>query len=105
MGPEVTSTTDTRIASCFFWVGGPGGHKHNRHANRELFFLGGWARRSRAGCDNLSQRHYDALTLYAVRGYVALTQDVDPRQFDTLTAVREGRFADGGARLVVFNSD
>jgi hypothetical protein len=34
-------------------------------------------------------RHYDALTLYAVRGYVALTQDIDLRQFVTLTAVRE----------------
>jgi len=50
-------------------------------------------------------RHYDALTLYAVRGYVALTQDIDPRQFVTLTAVRGGRFANRGARLVVFNSD
>ena len=78
----------------FFWVGGPVGHKHNRHANRELFFLGGWARRSQAGCDKLSQRHYVTLTQHlAVRGYV------------TLTAVRGGRFAGRGARLVVFNSD
>ncbi len=28
---------------------------YNRHANRELFFLGGWARRSQAGCDNMSR--------------------------------------------------
>jgi len=34
-------------------------------------------------------RHYDSLTLYAMRGYVALTQDVDLRQYVTLTAVRE----------------
>jgi len=74
-----------------------------------LIFLGGWARRSQAQPTRESRavffgwvgpkvtsrvrqyvaRHYDALTLYAVRGYVALTQDVDPRQFDTLTAVRE----------------
>ena len=33
-------------------------------------------------------RQYVALTLYAVRGYVALTQDTEPRQFVTLTAVR-----------------
>ena len=33
-------------------------------------------------------RQFDALTLYAVRGYVALTQDIDLRQFVTLTAVR-----------------
>ena len=33
-------------------------------------------------------RQFDALTLYAVRGYVALTQDIEPRQFVTLTAVR-----------------
>ena len=33
-------------------------------------------------------RQFDALTLYAVRGYVALTQDTEPRQFVTLTAVR-----------------
>jgi len=90
-----------------------------------LIFLGGWARRSQAQPTRESRavffgwvgpkvtsrvrqyvaRHYDALTLYAVRGYVALTQDVDLRQFDTLTTVRGGRFADGGARLVVFNSD
>ena len=87
--------------------------------------MGGWARRSQAQPVRESRavffgwvgpkvtsrvrqyvaRHYDALTLYAVRGYVALTQDVDPRQFDTLTAVRGGRFAGRGARLVVFNSD
>ena len=47
-------------------------------------------------------RHYDALTLYAVRGYVALTQDIDLRQFVTLTAVRGGRFAGRGARLFVY---
>jgi hypothetical protein len=65
---------------------------YNRHANRELFFLGGWARRSQAGCDKLSQRHYVTLTQHlAVRGYVTLTS--------------ESRDADGGARLVVFNSD
>ena len=90
------------------------------------FFLGGWARRSQAQYNRHANRdwggggwvgpkvtsrvrqyvarHYDALTLYAVRGYVALTQDVDPRQYVILTAVRGGRFADGGARLVVFNS-
>jgi len=78
-------------------VGGPVGHKHNTRETRiasYYFFLGGWARRSQAGCDKLSQRHYVTLTQHlAVRGYV------------TLTAVRGGRFAGRGARLVVFNSD
>ena len=36
-------------------------------------------------------RHYVALTLYAVRGYVALTQDTDLRQFVTLTRGSRGK--------------
>ena len=35
-------------------------------------------------------RHYDALTLYAVRGYVALTQDTDLRHYVTLTRGARG---------------
>ena len=38
-------------------------------------------------------RHYVALTLYAVRGYVALTQDTDLRHYVTLTAKRGARGA------------
>lgn len=73
----------------FFWEGGPVGHKHNLYANRD------WGGGGRVGPKVTSRvrqyvaRHYDALTLYAVRGYVALTQDIEPRQFVILTAVRE----------------
>ena len=35
-------------------------------------------------------RQYDALTLYAVRGYVALTQDTDLRHYVTLTRGARG---------------
>ena len=49
---------------------------------------GGWAQRSQAHMRQFDARQFDALTLYAVRGYVALTQDIEPRQFVTLTAVR-----------------
>jgi len=70
-----------------------------------LFFFGWVGPKVTSRVRQYVARHYDALTLYAVRGYVALTQDVDLRQFVTLTAVRGGRFAGRGARLVVFNSD
>jgi len=51
---------------------------------------GGWARRSRAGCDNLTQRQFDALTLYAVRQYVTLTQRTAVRCYVTLTSELRG---------------
>ena len=63
--------------------------------------MGGWARGSRAGCDNLTQRQFDALTLYAVRGYVALTQDTDLRHYVTLT--RGARGAGRGAFFIFFD--
>ena len=47
--------------------GGPEGHKHT--------------------CDNLTQRQFDALTLYAVRGYVTLTQRVAVRGYDALLII------------------
>ena len=62
------------FAFYFFREGGPVGHKHNLYANRDWGGEGGWARRSQAGCDKLSQRHYVTLTQHiAVRGYVTLT--------------------------------
>ena len=36
-------------------------------------------------------RQYVALTLYAVRGYVALTQDTDLRHYVTLTRGSRGK--------------
>jgi len=70
--------------------GGPVGHKLNtRPACIFLFFLGWVGPKVTSRVRQYVARHYDALTLYAVRGYVALTQDVDPRQYVILTAVRE----------------
>ena len=70
-GPEghKHNTTCTRIAGLIFFsrVGGPGGHKHT--------------------CDNLTQRHYVTLTLYAVRGYVTLTQHLAVRGYDALLII------------------
>ena len=74
----------------FFWVGGPVGHKHNTTDTRTAIGGGGWVGpKVTSRVRQYVARHYDALTLYAVRGYVALTQDVDPRQYVILTAVRE----------------
>ena len=70
--------------------GGPVGHKHIQptRESRAVFF--GWVGpKVTSRVRQFVARHYDALTLYAVRGYVALTQDVDPRQYVILTAVRE----------------
>ena len=54
-----------------------------------FFFIGWVGPKVTSRVRQYVARHYDALTLYAVRGYVALTQDVDPRQYVILTAVRE----------------
>ena len=45
-------------------------------------------------------RQYDALTLYAVRGYVALTQDTDLRQFVTLTRGSRGKVRGRGRAVI-----
>jgi len=66
----------------FFRVGGPVGHK-------PILYIGWVGPKVTSRVRQFVARHYDALTLYAVRGYVALTQDIDLRQIVTLTAVRE----------------
>ena len=86
VGPEVTSTI------------------HARRESRAVIFFGWVGPKVTSRVRQYVARHYGALTLYAVRGYVALTQDTDLRQFVILTAVRGGRFAGRGARLVIFNS-
>ena len=85
--------------------GGPVGHELTTRGPCIFFIFLGWVGpKVTSRVRQYVARHYDALTLYAVRGYVALTQDIDLRQFDTLTAVRGERFAQRGARLVIFNS-
>ena len=68
----------------FFGVGPP--------ANRNMvFFFGVGPPENRNMVRQFDARQYVALTLYAVRGYVALTQDTDLRHYVTLTAKRGAR--------------
>ena len=57
----------------------------------ECFFFGVGPPENRNMVRQFDARQYDALTLYAVRGYVALTQDTDLRHYVTLTSGSRAR--------------
>ena len=76
-----------RASGMFFFWGGPA-----REQEYGIFFFGVGPPENRNMVRQFDARQYVALTLYAVRGYVALTQDTDLRHYVTLTAKRGARF-------------
>ena len=73
--------------------------QYKRGANRFIYI--GWVGpKVTSRVRQYVARHYDALTLYAVRGYVALTQDTALRQFVTLTRGSRGKVCGSGRAVI-----
>ena len=82
-GGRASEQASKQMECFFFGVGPP--------ANRNMvFFLGVGPPENRNMVRQFDARQYVALTLYAVRGYVALTQHIAVRGYDTLTRGARG---------------